>query len=282
MKILITGATGFIGSYLVKELSKHDDYNLVCLVRNRQKAEQLKPLGIKLVYADTSREHTLTKLLRESVDIIFHCSGYVGRNKELLYSANVLSTENICRLGLNLNVDRFIYLSSVSVISGNPEVPLKEGLPYKATDIYGESKIQAEKKVLKFRDKGLKAVILRPCMVYGEAEPHLLKRLCFLIKHRVLPMIDGGRKKLHLVYVKNVVDAMIYSLQKQNFLKGSFLVADDEVFTIQAVFRIIADTLGVKAPRNISGFVKPILLKDRKSTRLNSSHIPLSRMPSSA
>ncbi len=261
MKILITGATGFIGRNLVQELSKNKNYEIFCLVRNYKKAKALEPLGVKLIYADTAREHTLSKISRYNIDVIFHTSGCVGGDKELLYKANVLSTENICRLALNLNVKRLIYLSSVAVVSGNPDIPLTEDLPYKATNIYGESKIQAEKKILGFRDKGLKVVILRPCMVYGEGEPHLLGRLCFLIKHRLFPLIDNGKKKLHLVYVKNVVDAVIHSLKKDEFLEGSFFVADNEVLTVKEIFDIIAKAINAPSSWNLPSFIKPILLK---------------------
>jgi nucleoside-diphosphate-sugar epimerase len=260
MKVLITGATGFIGNNLARELAKHRDYHITALVRNYKKAENLKAFGAKLIYADTSREHTLAKISREDIDVIFHCAGYVGKDKELLYKGNVLSTENICRLALNLNVEKLVYLSSVSVVSGNNQVPLTENLPYKATNIYGESKIKAEKKVLEFRDKGLKAVILRPPMIYGESEPHMFGRLCFLIRWRLLPLIDKGKNKLHLAYVKNVVETIICSLEKEEFLEGSFFVADNEILTVGEIFNLIADQLRRPKPFEVPPYLKPILL----------------------
>jgi len=261
MKILVTGATGFIGSNLVKELSGNKNYKILCLVRNYKKAKALKPLGAKLIYADTSQQHTLAKLAGEGIEIIFHCAGYVGNNRRLLYKSNVLSTENICRLGLKLNIEKLVYLSSVAVVSGNPQVPLTEGLPYNATNIYGESKIQAEKKVLEFRNKGLKAVILRPAMVYGQAEPHLLPKLCFLIRYSLLPLMDKGRKKLHLVYVENVVKVMIYALGSEGFLKGTFFIADNEVLSVAEIFDIITDELRAQGPWNLPSVIKPLFLK---------------------
>ncbi len=261
MNVLITGATGFIGRNLTEELSKKKGFNIFCLVRNDKKAERLKRLGVKFIYADITEKHTLMKILRFKIDVVFHCAGYVGNKKELLYAVNVVGTENVCELAQRLNVERFVYLSSVSVISGNTETPLTEELPYKATAVYGESKIEAEKKVLEFRRSGLKAVILRPCMVYGEDEPHSLGLLCFLLKRRFFPLIDGGKKKLHLVYVKNVVESMIYSLKDEEFLNGTFFIADNEVYSVKAIFELIAKAVKAPPPRNLPSAVKFMLLK---------------------
>lgn len=262
MKVLITGATGFIGKNLVEELSKDKSLEILCLVRNYKKAEGLKSLGAKLIYADITREHTLSKILRHKIDIIFHCAGCVdNKNKDKLYKVNVLGTENVCSLAQRLNVERLVYLSSVAVISGNTQVPLKEDLPFKATNIYGESKIEAEKRVLEFRRDGLRSVIIRPCMVYGKGEPHMFNKLCSLLKHRLLPLIDGGKKKLHLVHVKNVVELMIASLKKEEFLEGTFFIADGEALTVKEIFEIITKSINAPPAWNLPLFAKLILLK---------------------
>jgi nucleoside-diphosphate-sugar epimerase len=261
MNVLITGATGFIGRHITQELAKKKDINLFCLVRNDKKAQRLEHLGVKFIYANITQKHTLTKILRHNIDIIIHCAAVVNADKKLLHETNVLGTQNICELAQNLNVERFIYFSSVSVISGNPDIPLKEDLPYKATSEYGESKIEAEKIVLMYRRRGLKTAILRPCMVYGPDEPHLLKTLLSLIKLRLLFTLDEGKKKLHLVYVGNVVAAVVDGLKKDEFLEGSFFVADEDVLTVKEILDIISRE--IKAPRawNLPPIFKPILFK---------------------
>ncbi|MBU2504519.1 MAG: NAD(P)-dependent oxidoreductase [Candidatus Omnitrophica bacterium] len=250
--VLITGSTGFIGRHLVAELAKTKGYNIFCLVRNPFKVKFLAKLGVKFIYADITQSSSLEKILDYKIDIIFHCAGYVNnKNRDLLYKINVLGTKNICRLAKKLDIERMVYLSSVSVVSGNPLVPLCEDLPYKATNIYGESKIEAEKKVIDYRKKGLRSVILRPCMVYGEGEPHMLGLLLFLLKFRLLPLINGGRNKLHLVYVKNVVEAMLFSLNNDKFLQGTFFIADNEVLTVKDIFTILAAAINSSPPWDI-------------------------------
>ena len=258
--VLVIGSTGFIGRHLVEELSKRGGYNIFCLVRSPLKAESLRRFGVKFIYADITQEESLKKLLNYKIDFLFHCAGYVKGNKALLYKINVSGTENICRLAKSLNVERMVYLSSVAVVSGNNIVPLYEDLPYKTTNIYGESKIEAEKRVINYRQKGLRTVILRPCVVYGEGEPHMLSQLLTLLKFRLFPLINGGRSKFHLVYVKNVVDAMIFSLNKDEFLKETFFIADNEVLTVKEVFAILSRAINLSPPWNVPRILTPLLL----------------------
>lgn len=261
MNILITGATGFIGKNLAEAFSKRPGHTLFCLVRNPQKAKALEPYGVKLIYGDITNKASLGRLLNYKIDVIFHNAAYVeNKNPKLLYQANVLGSENICELALSLGVERLIYTSSVAVVSGNPQVPLTEDLPFKATNIYGESKIEAEKVILKYRKKGLNIVIVRPPMIYGEDEPHMLKVLLFITKHRLFPLLNKGKSKLHLGYVKNVVEAMIFLLDKKGALEGSFFVGDEEILTVREVFDTLARALRVKPLPNLPAWLKPIVI----------------------
>lgn len=261
MNILITGATGFIGKNLVEGLFNKGGHTLFCFVRNPQKAKDLEPFGVKLIYGDIADKASLNKLGNYKIDVIFHNAAYVeNKNPKLLYHTNVLGSENICELALSLRAKKVIYTSSVSVVSGNHQVPLTEDLPFKATNIYGESKIEAEKVILKYRERGLNIVIVRPPMVYGEDEPHMLKVLLFITKYRLFPLIDKGKTKFHLGYVKNVARAMIFLLDKEEALEGSFFVGDEEVLTVREVFDTLARALKVKPLPNLPAFFAPIVI----------------------
>ncbi len=262
MNILVTGATGFIGRHLVQKLcSNNQNNNIFCLVRkNSKNIKYLVPFKVKFVYADITNSNSIEEIKDLNLDVIFHCAGYVGNKRKKLYKVNVLGTKNICELALRLNIKKMVYLSSVAVVSGNRNLPLVEDLPYKATNLYGVSKIEAEKVVLDYRKKGLKTIILRPCMVYGESEPHMLGLILFLLKHRLFPLIDEGKYKLHLLYVKNLVEAMIFSLSKEEFTQSTFFVADKEVLTLKEIADIFVKTIKAKPPFRIPSYLKPVLL----------------------
>jgi nucleoside-diphosphate-sugar epimerase len=258
--ILITGATGFIGRHLAQRLIKDNAYNIFCLVRNLKKADFLYNWGAKLIPGDITDKASLRVLGDYEIDTTFHCAAYVNdKNLKLLHKVNVLGTENVCDLSLKLGVRQMVYLSSVAVVSGNTSVPLTENLSYCATNRYGESKIEAEKMALDYRRRGLKMIILRPPMVYGEDEPHMLRFLLFLLKHRLLPLV-GGRNRLHLAYVENVIAAMIFSLDKEIFYKDSFFVADNESLTVKEIFMIFSKTIGAKPPWIVPDYLKPLIL----------------------
>ena len=261
MNILITGATGFIGKNLVEGLFKEGGHTLFCFVRSSQKAKVLEPYQVKLIYGDITNKTSLDKLLNHKIDVIFHTAGYVeSKDPTLLHRVNALGSGNICELALKLGVERLIYTSSVAVISGNTKTPLVEDLPFKATTIYGESKIEAEKVILKYREKGLNTVIVRPPMVYGEDEPHMLKVLLFITKYKLFPLINKGKAKFHLGYVKNVTEAMIFLLDKKEALKGSFFVGDEEVLTVREVFDTLARALKVKPLPNLPSWLEPTVI----------------------
>jgi nucleoside-diphosphate-sugar epimerase len=259
MNILITGASGFIGRHLVRRLAKTED-NIICLVRSEKKVRRYLPSNIRLVYADLGNYEGLRKELDSSVDMIFHCAGYVSnRGKAMLERVNVLGTENICRLALELKVKKFIYLSSVAVVSANRETPLVEETDYRASNPYGESKIKAERVVLDYRERGLKISILRPSMVYGEDEPHLLKLLLLLLRFRLYPILGRADNKFHLVYVESVVDAMIYAAEESSFTQEPVFIADKEVLSYREVVDTMAAAIGAPLPFRIPEQVLSIL-----------------------
>jgi len=262
MNILITGATGFIGRNVAEILCSEPGHRVVCMVRSKNKADKFLPENTERFFADINDQDLAEKLRPYDLDAVFHCSGYVeNKNPERLRLINVKGTRNICRLCLDLKVKRMVYTSSVAVVSGHFNVPLTEDLPYKATNLYGESKIAAEKTVLSFRRKGLPVSIIRPPMIYGEHEPHLLPVLLKLMKLRLFPVIDNGKNKLHMAYVKNVAAALVYSLTHDGFLSGTYFAADQEVLTQKQVFSFMARGIKASLPWNIPGRLKPCLLR---------------------
>lgn len=258
MNILVTGATGFIGNHLVEQLviEKH---RVFALVRKTSKLDKLKALGVNLIYADITDEKSLESVYNHKIETLYHCAALVKDNdRKKLFRVNVTGTENICRLCMRVGVERLVYLSSVAVVSGNNQLPLTEDLPYCATNLYGISKVEAEKKVLDYRQKGLKVVVLRPAMVYGEGEPHAFWKLIFALKHRLLPLLEEGRCRWHLAYLKNVVSAMTLALHKEEFLRDTFFVADEEVLTVKDIFVTLSKAVNAPLPHTLPSCLTPV------------------------
>ncbi|MBN2483384.1 MAG: NAD(P)-dependent oxidoreductase [Candidatus Omnitrophica bacterium] len=273
MNILVTGATGFIGRHLVRNLSRHTEYTIFGLTRNLKRISPPVSSNIQYLQGDITCRESLDVLAHRNFDIVFHCAACVeNAPKEALYRTNVLGTKNICECALRARVSRLVYTSSVAVISGNDRAPFTEDMPYRATNPYGDSKIAAEKIVWDYREKGVPAAIVRPPMVYGADEPHMLGILLTLLRLRMLPFLNDGAQAFHLAYVENVVAALTLAATHEGFLEGTYFVADEDVLSYKEVVTFLCEGLGVKVPgrlpRMFDGLVDAVPCMKKKKDRL--------------
>ena len=258
-KILVTGATGFIGRYLILELLSRGHTNITALARRTSDITFLKEKGTNVVFADITDKFSLNSL-GDNYEILFHCAVFVADDDlEALRRVNVLGTQNLCSWALENKLKKVVYISSVAVNSGNLQTPLTEDKPYSATNRYGESKLEAEKIAVEFRDKGLPLVIVRPCMVYGEGEPHMLPLLVRLLRLRLLILPDLGEPKLHLASVRNVAAFLAHCMEDERAIGGIFHIADKEVLSLKDIFGIFAKSLGLKEPLLLSPFLTKVI-----------------------
>lgn len=248
IRIFITGATGFIGRFLVEELYARGYKGITALARRTSNISFLKSKGIRIVFGDIADKKSIDGIAGE-YDLVFHCAGFVSNSgKRNLAKINISGTENICQWAFRRKIRKFIYLSSVAVNSGNTGVSLTEDKPYMATNRYGISKIEAEKIAVGFRNLGLPMVIVRPCMVYGEGEPHMMRLLMRLIKLRVFFIPNCGRVKWHLVSVRNVAACLVHCMEDSRALGETFNIADKDVLSAREVFEILSRNIGSSPP----------------------------------
>lgn len=261
MKVLVTGATGFIG-YRTAIGLKEAGFEVVCLVRKTSKIDELVKTGTKLVTGDITDLQSMDRVFSvEKPGYVVHSAASVFDEKDM-FRVNVGGTRNICEASLKHGVEKVVYLSSIAVINGNRAVPLVDGLPYSSENVYGRSKIEAERIVIECRMRGLRSAVLRPCMVYGEGEPHALGRIISLVNKRLIPVpgLDSLNEKLQLVYVDNVVYAIKLAFEKEEALDGTFIIADREIITIRKFLDMVSVELGVKHPYVIPAWLMRIIL----------------------
>jgi len=274
MKILVTGATGFIGKNLVKKLVSENAGEVLCTVRPESDRLFLAGLGVSFAIADVTDFGTLNRVVQSfSPEVVFHSAAKVmARDEDELIRINAGGTQNVCRACYENNVKKLVHVSSIAVINGNRPDKLRDDMPYMATNAYGRSKIEAERIVMGFREKGLASAVIRPCMVYGPGEPHMLDRILDAVRKRffLVPGIPQAEAKLQLASVDNVAGCLTLAMKKDEALEGAFMVADREVLTIKGFLETLYALVGSGRPYVVPGWICRLLLSLPGLNKFNS------------
>lgn len=213
MKILVTGAGGFVGGVIARMLRARGD-EVRTVARNDYPA--LVELGCTHVKGDLADAAIATQAVA-GVDAVIHVAAKAGVwGKAADYEAsNVTATQHLLDAAAQHGVKRFVFTSSPSVtFDGGDAVQANESLPYPAKHLahYPRTKAEAERRVLAANGKkGLVTCALRPHLVYGPKDPHLLPRLVTRAKAGKLAWIGGGNE-VDVTYVDNAAHAHLLAL----------------------------------------------------------------------
>lgn len=246
MKVLLTGATGFVGSHILDSLRRRD-IPVAVLLRpssSRRLIEHRLP-EIELIAGSISDPASLDRALADVTHVI-HCAGLTKAVRaQEFYTANQLGTRNVVE-AINRKPDkiqRLLHISSLAATGpAGPESPAKETDPPRPVSEYGRSKLAAENEIREHCRTGF--VILRPPAVYGPRDSEFL-RLFKAIKAHLLPEFGGGRQALSLVFVHDLAEATAQCLTHPAAAGGTYFATSPDVVTAQALAREIAAHLDV-------------------------------------
>jgi nucleoside-diphosphate-sugar epimerase len=255
MKILVTGATGFLGSNLCERL-KYEGYTVRALVRNPQKAEQLKKKGFETKIGDLRDFYSLQKAMN-GINIVFNLAAAWrdNLNKKDLFETNVIGTENILRAAFEEGVRRFVHCSTVGVHGSVLTAPADENSPFAPKDDYQNSKVEGERIVSEYaRENKLPIVIFRPCGIYGPGDLRFLKLFRAIKKHYFI-MLGSGDVLYHMIYIDDLIDGILLCGKKKEAVGNVYILGSDEFVKLKALVSIISNILGV----NIPSFSLPFL-----------------------
>lgn len=231
-KILITGAAGFVGCRLAERLALGTDYRVTALVRRYygRGVPRLARLPIRWAFANILNLSDLTEASK-GIDIIVHLA-YGGTE------VNTVGTENVLKAASKNGVQKVIHMSTASVHGLDPIGPtVSEAAPFeKNGDAYRTSKAKAELIIQDFQAKfGLPVVILRPPLIYGPfSRAWTVRPIQEIINGGIL--INGGSGVANLVYIDNLVDAILLAVEKDTANGETFFVVDDEKPTWKEVY----------------------------------------------
>ena len=248
MKILITGASGFIGSFIVEEALKRGFETWAAMRKSSSKAylqdERIKFIELNL----NSKEQLVEQLRGKGFDYVVHAAGVTKcLNKADFHCINTEGTKNLVEalLELEMPLKRFVFVSSLSVFGA-----IKEKMPYdeiRETDTpqpntaYGRSKLEAEQ-YLDSVGSRIPYIILRPTGVYGPKEKDYFIMAKSIKQHSDFA-VGYQRQDITFVYVTDVVQAIFLALEKGENGRKYFL-SDGEVYQSTTFSDLIHEELG--------------------------------------
>lgn len=229
MKILVTGATGKVGSRLSRRLAQRGDH-VRALVRDPARAADLQTDRVELVPGDLLAVDSLAAAVR-GVDAVVHCAAFFrGATPEQAHAVNDLGTRHLANAARAAGVRRFIFTSTGLVYGPHGGRMVREDDPCAPVDAYPVSKLVAERFLLALADLDVR--VLRLPFVYGDGDPHIAE---------VVPMMRGfpPTQRMSLGHHVDVAQAVARLLDAASPAHRIYNVVDDEAPDLATLFAAV-------------------------------------------
>ena len=281
-KVIVTGANGFLGSWVTRTLVEQG-HEVFALVREKSDLSELQGVECQYLYGDVTDSHSLEKPFH-GMDSVFHLAGliaYTPHERKKMELVNVEGTQNVVDAVQSQDVRKLVHLSSVVAVGAGfrPEQVLNEESEYNIAHLnlgYFETKRKAEQIVVEAtKARRIDSVILNPSTIYGRGDARKGSRGTQLkVAQGKFPLYPPGGA--NVVAVEDVVDGILKAWAKGR--SGERYILSSENLLLKDIFNIIAETAKVPAPHialpgfaiHALGFVGDILNKYGKKFPINS------------
>ena len=250
MRVLITGAGGFIGSHLVDSQLEHG--NLVRAVDIHLDAleHQTGNSRLEAICGDITEPDIIVKLV-EGMDIVYHLASAhldVNLSDEDYHRVNIKATLLLLEAAQKAGVRRFVHCSSVGVIGDIEHPPADETNQCHPVNIYERTKLAGEKIALDFACRtGFPVVVIRPAWVYGPRCPRTAKLFRTIAKGR-FPIFGNGKNMRHPVYITDAIDGLELCAATPNIEGQVFIIAGEAPVESRELINLISQELCVRTP----------------------------------
>lgn len=242
--ILITGANGFVGSRLCRQFLDNG-FRVVAGVRKTSDLTLLGGLNLEFRYGDVTQPDSLPEMVKD-VDFVIHNAGLLkSKKKQSFFFVNEKGTNNLFTAIAEHNpgVKKVIFISSAAASgpSKNGRAVTEQDTPHPITT-YGHSKLAGEKVALSFKDK-FNVAIIRPPGVYGPGDKEILP--FFESVHKgIRPMIGNTSRKLQLVEVDDLCQAIYKTIVSETASGAIFFAAEHQAYTMKELINILSVVCG--------------------------------------
>lgn len=247
MRVAISGATGFLGSHLVRRFLA-DGHSVAALARSFEKASQL-PEAADAVIGDIGDDEAVARLVDRAEIVIHTVSNFrvASGPPDSYRRINVEGTRNILEAAFGANASRFVHCSTIGVHGDVKEIPADEDTPFNPGDIYQETKLAAELEAKAAFEAGLPGVVFRPAGIFGPGDLRFLK-LFKAVHNRSFRMFGSGETLWHPVYIDDLVDGILLCGEHPHALGRTYILAGDRYVTLNELVGRMAAALGVPPP----------------------------------
>ena len=245
MKVLITGATGFLGKYIVEEL-KNNGYQVVAFGRNEKIGKTLIDSNAEFFKGDIEDKEDLLGAL-QGCSAVIHAAALstVWGKWNNFYKVNVLGTRNIVEIcekqGLKL-----VFVSSPSIYAeAKDQLDVKENEAPKDNNLnfYIKSKIMAENII---KNSKLNYMIIRPRGLFGIGDTSIIPRLLDLNKKMGIPLFADGKQKVDVTCVENVAYALRLALENEKYSRQTYNITNDEPIEFKEILTLFFNEMGTE------------------------------------
>jgi nucleoside-diphosphate-sugar epimerase len=250
--VLVTGATGFVGSHVAEALVARGD-SVRTIARSGSDTALLEKLGVSVVRGDLT-DPVAVKQACAGVDVVIHCGAKVGDwgPVEEYRKVNVEGLRLLLDAVVKTPLQRFVLVSSLGVYAARHHYGTDETepLPDHHIDGYTQSKVEAERLALEYhRKQNVPVAVLRPGFIYGPRDRSVLPRIATRLKERSIIYIAKGRYALNTTYVSNLVDAILLGVENPAAVGEVFNITDGEFVSKRQFLEAAADGTGMPRPR---------------------------------
>jgi len=252
MRILVTGATGFLGGAVAHTLHKKG-HDVLATGRDAARGRALEHAGMSFRSADLA-DRGAARALCQDVDAVVHCAALSAPwgPKPAFVRANVAATGAVVAACQEARVARLVHLSSPSLYMGagdREQVREDDPLP-PPINHYAATKRKAELRVLAASKQGLRCIILRPRAIFGPGDTTIFPRVLRALEGGRLPVIGDGQNRVDLTYLDNAVQAIERALEAPDAACGQiYNVSNGETVRLWDVLRWLCTELQLPPPR---------------------------------
>lgn len=265
LRILVTGAAGFVGSHIVDACFKRN-HDVRVIVRKSSDLSYLKSISypLEFFYGDLEDQRSTDEACKD-IDVIIHSAGRVTEvgTYDDFFRANVLATRNLLNSARSQGVSKFVFVSSPSIFASyEDQIDIDESIPYPKVfaNFYAQTKAISEAEVLQANSAKLMTCALRPRGVWGlrDKSGFIPKLLLGLEANKIKHLAKGKRVMASLCHVQNIAEACLDAANSQKVGGQAYFINDDEPVAVWELMDKVGAMYGLEPVR---GEVHPKILE---------------------